>query len=94
MTTNDQSAPDAAAMTAALTEALAAPEPGRPCTAPAGPQLSPDQDKFLTALLYRTDVRATDFARHHRGTDFLNDDGTLDEQRLAAAVVTIARRYR
>lgn len=94
MTTNDQPAPDANAMTAALTEALAAPEPARPSPSPRKPQLSPDQDKFLTALLHRTDVRAADFARHHRGTDFLTEDGTLDEQRLAAAVVTVARRYR
>lgn len=86
--------PSDEAMTAAIEAALAIPEPDPAPAPPRPPRLTPEQDRYITALLHRCDIRRANFRARHRGIEFLREDGSLDEWALARAIIAIARAAR
>lgn len=56
------------------------------------PALTVEQDRFIAQALYRADVDPYTFRVNHDPRKFLRRDGTLDEEKLAAAIVATANR--
>ncbi len=56
------------------------------------PALTVEQDKFIARTLYKTDVDPGIFRMDHDPRKFLRRDGSLDEEKIAAAIVATANR--
>lgn len=83
--------PSEGAMAVALDQAVREyrQEPQEPVSRPK-PALSAEQDRFIAQALYRADVDPGAFRVTHDPREFLRGDGSLDETRLAAAIVATA----
>lgn len=56
------------------------------------PALTARQDQFITRMLWQADVDPGVFRVNHDPAKFLRGDGTLDETKLAAAIVVTAHQ--
>lgn len=56
------------------------------------PALTVAQDRFIAQALYRADMDPEIFRVSHDPRKFLRRDGSLDEEKLAAAIVATANR--
>lgn len=85
--------PTPANMSAALEQAVQEYQgpPPEPISRPK-PALTVEQDKFIAKALYRADVDPGIFRMDHDPRKFLRRDGSLDEEKLAAAIVATANR--
>ena len=85
--------PALADMGAALEQAVQEypPPPQEPISRPQ-PALTVEQDKFIARVLYKADVDPYLFRLNHDPRKFLRRDGTLDEEKLAAAIVATANQ--
>lgn len=85
--------PSPADMGAALEQAVQEyqPPPQEPILRPK-PTLTVEQDRFIAQALYRADVDPYTFRVNHDPRKFLRRDGTLDEEKLAAAIVATANQ--
>lgn len=64
-------------------------EPQEPVSRPK-PALTVAQDRFIAQALYRADMDPEIFRVSHDPRKFLRGDGSLDETKLAAAIVATA----
>ena len=85
--------PTPATMSAALAQAAQEyrEPPQEPMSRPE-PALTVAQDRFIAQALYRADVDPKIFRVTHDPRKFLRGDGSLDETKLAAAIVGTAHQ--